>query len=348
MHLVTLISLVAGVIYLLESQVSSKHAVTVVRGVDVKPFLWDTSPEISNQCVLVKKDFVRGEVDLRVIIITLNRPQALQRLLRSLDMAVYDGENVIIEVWIDRDRQSGNFSRETLDVAKSFTFTKALCEIRVHPKHVGIKGQWLTTWRSYDFSREILVILEDDLTVSKHFYKWLKLVHQKYGQRSDVSGFTLQGNSVRHSDGKCCLNVKSTQKVFLYSTIGTSGFSPNNKNWMMFKTWLGNLRKRQEDVPLVPNHVSSFWYQIIGMKDSMWEIEYLYYTWKHKEFTIYPNFEGHRGFVFNWEEDGLHYLSSTKTARDENNSLVLDWNLKYSDLPDNPVIVLNNGSVSVG
>ncbi|KAL4237218.1 hypothetical protein ACF0H5_001936 [Mactra antiquata] len=345
--LIILVSLVTVVIYLPEAQIFSKHAVTVIRGVEVKPFLRDVSPGILNHCVLVEKDYIRGKVNLRVIIITFNRPQALKRLLRSLDWAVYNGENVIVEVWIDRDKESGNFSKETLDVARSFTFTNALCEIRIHPKHVGIKGQWLTTWRAYDFLREILVILEDDLTVSKYFYKWLKLVHQKYGQWSNVSGFTLQGNSVRHSDGECCLNVKSTKKVFLYSTIGTSGFSPNNKNWKMFKTWLANLKKRQEGVPLVPNHVSSWWYQT-GRNDSMWEMEYLYYTWKHKEFTIYPNFEGHRGLVFNWQEDGLHYQNSIKTERDENNSLVLDWNLTFNDLPDNPAIVLNNGSMSFG
>lgn len=144
-------------------------------------------------------------------------------------------------------------------------------------------------------SHEIAVILEDDLTVSPYFYTYLKLVHNKYGAREDVAGFSLQGKSVRHTDGVCCLNIPNNHLVFLYPTIGTSGFSPNPRQWVQFHKWLhynliGNLK-----VPLIKDHISTTWYTELskgGQEDSMWEMEYLFYTHDRKEHILYPNFPG--------------------------------------------------------
>ena len=44
--------------------------------------------------------------------------------------------------------------------------------------------------------KEIALILEDDMTVSPHAYRWLKAVHGKYGRRKDFGGVTLYSNSV--------------------------------------------------------------------------------------------------------------------------------------------------------
>lgn len=138
-----LVILTVGVIYLLEDNIIGFQQERNFGPVKVKQFVSDLSDGNSNQCTLVEEDFIRGDVDLRVIVITFDRPKSLLRLLNSLANAHYGSENILIEVWIDRDKDSGTFSMNTFDVVKRFEFTNALCEIRVHPKHVGIKGQWL-------------------------------------------------------------------------------------------------------------------------------------------------------------------------------------------------------------
>jgi len=94
----------------------------------------------------------------------------------------------------------------------------------------------LQTWDPHGKDGEIVLFLEDDLTVSKHFYRYLKLVHSKYGNTSEISGFTLQGSTVLHDTSvNGILDVDIKHKVFLYPTLGTSGFSPVNRHWELFQ-----------------------------------------------------------------------------------------------------------------
>ncbi|XP_045202920.2 uncharacterized protein LOC123556349 isoform X2 [Mercenaria mercenaria] len=288
-------------------------------------------------------------MDFRVIVITYDRPYPLLRLLESLDRADYGGDRVVIDIWLDRSKLQ-LVHNETLQSALDFKFSKGRCNVYVHPVHVGITGQWLSTWSPASKSSEIAVILEDDLTVSPHFYSYLKLVHQKYGNRRDIYGFSLQGSSMKHSDGKCCLKVPLEHKVFLYPTLGTSGFSPKSRNWLQFLAWFKEVTRQNIDViPFIENHIAVKWYKELerkGKADSMWEMEYLYYTQSNKEFTLYPNFPDQRGFTFNWFEDGLHSTGeSIKDKKMEYNSLVMEWTLNYDQLPDNPIYLDNDGIV---
>lgn len=141
------------------------------------------------------------------------------------------------------------------------------------------------------------VILEDDLTVSPYFYKYLKLVHKLYGNHQDVAGYALQGKSIKHTveDPDCCIEVDTKHRVFLYPTLGTSGFAPNRLQWIRFKEWLTLVTESKISVPLVPGHIFSTWYTSFnetGKLDSLWEKEYLFYTWDTEEYVLYPNNKG--------------------------------------------------------
>lgn len=85
---------------------------------------------------------------------------------------------------------------------------------------MGIYGQWIGTWNPAPESSEIAVILEDDLTVSKHFYRWLKNVHRKYDGWSNVAGYALQGRSIKHGGAAGNLRGPDNDVCFLYPILG--------------------------------------------------------------------------------------------------------------------------------
>lgn len=89
-----------------------------------------------------------------------------------------------------------------------------------HTKHVGIYGQWIDTWNPAPDSKEIAVILEDDLTVSKHFYLWLINVHRKYDDRTDLAGYALQGRSMKHGGAAGNLRGPDKDVCFMYPILG--------------------------------------------------------------------------------------------------------------------------------
>lgn len=233
--------------------------------------------------------------DLRIIVIVYDRAHSMLRLLNSLNKAQYGNDSVKLEVWIDRS-VNGTVDQLTLKGAENFKFYHGEYEIKTHPKHVGIIGQWLSTWRVWRNSTEIAVVLEDDLTVSPFFYKYLKIVHAKYDQNPIINGYALQGLSIKHNTGSPdWLEGPKDDIVFAYPVLGTWGFSPSTRNWADFIDWFNEVYKDKDFEPYVPGNVVTLWYKDFkrqGKAGGVWSIWHIYYAWKKEEYTIYPNFEG--------------------------------------------------------
>ena len=140
-----------------------------------------------------------------------------------------------------------------------------LCgEARVHirTENAGLREQWLHTWRDSlagdgqhrlaagaigsDGVPEHALILEDDLSVSPHFWRWLRWCHAAYGngQRADFAGCTLQRASL--CAAMRCPNLNGgppppATPNFMYPLVGSWGFSPDARHWAAFTRWADNL-----------------------------------------------------------------------------------------------------------
>ncbi|KAK3598028.1 hypothetical protein CHS0354_042395 [Potamilus streckersoni] len=279
--------------------------------------------------------------DLRIIVMVYNRADSLSRLIKSLNEALYFGERVVLDIWIDRSKD-GQIDENTYRIASEFQFKHGVKIVHNHTFHVGIYGQWLNTWTPKSNSSEIAVILEDDLTVSPYFYRWLKIVHKKYDKLVEVNGYSLQGISIKHGIGsEGLLEAPFEDVVFLYPVIGTWGFSPNRRNWVKFRDWLEVILHDDKFQPLVPNILPTSWYQAFiqtGKTEGMWSMWHIYHAWKTREFTLYPNFAGHLGLTVNWKESGLHYGPGlSQESKNPSNNLVTTWRAGYENLPENPI-----------
>ncbi|KAK3599744.1 hypothetical protein CHS0354_037221 [Potamilus streckersoni] len=281
---------------------------------------------------------------IRIIVIVYNRATSLRRLLDSLNKAHYFGDTIALHVWIDRSK-NGTIDSTTYGVASDFTFRHGQYYVHNQTCHAGIYGQWMGTWYPKSNSSEFAVILEDDLTVSPYFYKWLKLVHMKYDNYSNVNGYSLQGISIKHGATQSgYLEVNETHTIFLYPVLGTWGFSPNNRNWRAFSDWYQEVRRDPKFRPLVPGIHPSVWYKeqlAKGHQDRMWSMWFIYYAWMNRELTVYSNFKGHKGLAINWKEHGLHY--SEKDSKRNPDPLLVEWKQEYEDFPEQPVIIDVNG-----
>ncbi len=67
------------------------------------------------------------------------------------------------------------------------------------------------------------------MTVSVHFYRWLMAAHKFYGQRANVSGFTLMRASLQ-AQGGGRISVSDEHCVFLYQLVGAWGFGTTHLN----------------------------------------------------------------------------------------------------------------------
>lgn len=280
--------------------------------------------------------------DLRIIVLTLNRPKSLLRLLRSLNSANYFNDTVVLEIWIDRSL-SGNIHNDTLSTASEFEFTKGKKYIYKHTKNVGLYGQWMGTWQPTESTKEITIIFEDDVSVSTYFYQYLKNVHKKYNHRLDINGFSLQIN-IKHGKQDGFLNVSYDNIVFLYPVLGTSGFSPKKENWIKFVDWYK--KENKYTLPLVPKVFKpTQWYtNFIHEKKThtMWTIWHIHFANLHGEWTLYPNLRFKRAFSVNWMEKGLHLEQTIQ--RTDNIQLQNHWDMRLDDLPDDPILIDTDGN----
>ena len=285
---------------------------------------------------------------LKVIILTYNRADALKTCLKSLDEADYDEDRVDVEVWIDRSKENV-IDNKTYHVASDFRWRHGTFTVHAHAVHVGIFGQWLSTW--YPSNRpgveENVVYIEDDIVVSQAFYKWLKTMHSLYSSRDDVSGFALQGKIYVMSGSKAQtpLSVPKAHPVFMYRVFGRWGFSPTRRVWKDFLDWYDHAKKNNTFQPYVPNIRPTSWFQNLqrqGRGDSMWSIWFLYYTYIKQMYCIFPNIKD-GVLVVNKELPGLHYSANVKIPT---YGLLRTSQLNRSyTYPDEPIKIHYDGSV---
>src|SRR6218665_2845860 len=178
------------------------------------------------------------EVDFRLIVITFKRPNSLLKLLESINEVELDGDTGALEIWIDRDKR-GRADNRTIEIATSFHWEKGPTRVHVHRTHVGIYGQWINTWRPKSISsKEIVLFLEDDMSVSKYCYRWLKKVHRFFDTSAVFAGATLQSDNM-NSQARPLKQLKAPKNhtVFMYKCLVTWGFSPNPAVWTRFQNW---------------------------------------------------------------------------------------------------------------
>jgi hypothetical protein len=194
------------------------------------------NPYLSGSVGQLWSEIYPDEVDLRIIVLTYNRSTSLLKLLGSLDELELDGDTAVIEIWIDVNKND-QVSQETVDAARSFKWTKGPSRVHIQPKHAGIYGQWIDTWRPNPGSRELCLFLEDDLSVSPMAYRFIKAVHRAMANVSDYAGVTLQSDllKVLSQTPRGKLAASKDHTIFMYKGFGTWGFSPNPEHWRRFR-----------------------------------------------------------------------------------------------------------------
>ena len=70
-------------------------------------------------------------VDIRVIVIAFNRAVSLSKLLLTVQAMEVDGDRAALEIWIDRDRRSGNVDQQTLEEASVFNWKRGPTRVHV-------------------------------------------------------------------------------------------------------------------------------------------------------------------------------------------------------------------------
>ncbi|MBI3176825.1 MAG: hypothetical protein HYZ35_02430, partial [Chloroflexi bacterium] len=105
-----------------------------------------------------------------IVLSAYNRPQALERLLASLQKAAYPAEGGIPLV-ISIDGGKNGIHPEVRNVAEQFVWPFGPKEVLCHERHLGLVGHVLFCGGLTGTYGDV-IFLEDDLLVSPVFYAY--------------------------------------------------------------------------------------------------------------------------------------------------------------------------------
>jgi hypothetical protein len=121
--------------------------------------------------------------DLKLVVVTMDRPKSLERLLNSAVSASYP-DNARIDVRVSVDRRAGqDHNAETMKYLSSFQWTRGLFEVIAWKEPNGTFGEWVDSWPCEMFMPDLdkaVVFLEDDLELSPAYFEWFSNANRVY------------------------------------------------------------------------------------------------------------------------------------------------------------------------
>lgn len=123
----------------------------------------------------------------KIRILTFDRPRSLARLLDSLTSIEFAPEDrITLEISVDypsdmTDEESVHNWRLTHTICDAFTWRHGTYSVIHQQQNIGLTGQWTWGWNAPDFAHnEIVLFMEDDMTLVPSSWTWMKQVVGKY------------------------------------------------------------------------------------------------------------------------------------------------------------------------
>lgn len=189
-----------------------------------------------------------------IVAVGYNRPDGMKRLLDSIGRAIYKVDNIPLIISIDES----NRSDEVEIVAETFKWEHGTKEIRRFPERQGLRKH-IIHCGDYSEKYGAVIILEDDLIVSKDFYSYVCAAHNKYGEESQVCGVALYSFGCNQFTRYAFHPLPSLNDVFLGGMVVTWGQSWTARQWKYFKHWYLEHENRLPKLnPYIPQDISSW------------------------------------------------------------------------------------------
>ncbi|GLH74830.1 hypothetical protein GETHLI_33320 [Geothrix limicola] len=227
--------------------------------------------------------------NLAIVVIGYNRPHALLRLLNSLDCVAFDGHQVPLIISLDR---SGN--EEVQRVAEAFTWRHGAKTVRTFPQRQGLKQHVLACG---DLTRdhEHLIVLEDDLYVSRNLYRFAVQAIDFYKDDDRIAGISLYTHLWNVACDRPFLPLDDASDVYFMQYACSWGQIWSRDKWNRFVEWFRQHEGDFQAGPAIPFNVAEW-------SEHSWLKHHIRYCIETDRFFVYPR----AGLSTNFSDKGQH------------------------------------------
>ncbi len=164
-----------------------------------------------------------------IVVVGYDRPHSLERLLRSLASAVYPPGPVPLVISIDGAHPG------SLEVAHGFTFPHGPKAVLARER-LGLVDHVLACGDLVE-EHGRLVMLEDDLVASPHFFRWATAALDFYADDDRVGGISLYRYAVTESCPAPFEPLDDGSDVHFVQIAASWGQAWTREQWRRFRTW---------------------------------------------------------------------------------------------------------------
>ncbi|MGK0391012.1 MAG: hypothetical protein ACI94Y_003773 [Maribacter sp.] len=250
-----------------------------------------------------------------IIIIAYNRTSSLQRLLEMVFDAVYYTE---VDLVISIDKSD---NEEIIPLASAFDWQYGKKRIITHQKNMGLKKHVLSCG---DLTEKYgaVIILEDDLLVSKDFYQYAQKAISYYQAESKVAGISLYSPRITESSLSPFDALNNGMDTYFMSLPASWGQAWTAGQWMEFKRWLENWDNEFKHIPTYIRYWSAH----------SWKKIFVEYLLEKNKYFVYPR----DSYTTNPGEIGTNYSSKVEFFKTPL-SLMKD-NISFADVENKAMI----------
>ena len=170
---------------------------------------------------------------IAIVSVGYNRLKSQVRQLSALARADYSGyDNVPLVISIDCSGDT-----ELYDYVRNYEWPHGDKYVIIREKRMGLKEHILACGDLTQYFKGI-ILLEDDIYVSKDFYNYTNQMEKAYGDDDNICSIALYSNEM---NGYCWLplvRLRNESDVFADQAVSTWGEYWNERMWKGFREWL--------------------------------------------------------------------------------------------------------------
>lgn len=206
--------------------------------------------------------------------ITYNRKNSLERLLKSLDTAIYD-EEVTLIISIDKSN-----SDEAEKYSEAYKWTHGKKIVIKHEKNLGLRKHILSCGELLK-EYEAMIVFEDDITVAKSFYLYAKQCVEKFSKDKQCAGISLYSFQRNYQNRLPFIPLKTDSDVYKMTCAQSWGQVWMREQWFEFMKWYKNNCEEFDENPHLPRAICKW-------PKSSWLKYHTRYCIEKNKYFVYP------------------------------------------------------------
>lgn len=230
-------------------------------------------------------------MNIPIVVVAYNREKSLERLLNALANANYANYKVDLIISIDKSHNS-----KVTNLADSFEWIYGEKKIIKHNENLGLRKHILSCGdlvKDYD----AIIMLEDDLLVSKSFYLFSQQSVAFYAHDDNIGGISLYNYPVSEfANFRKFTPMLDDSDIFFMNVPSSWGQIWTKKQWESFRLWYEKEEYKNFDYTDIVPMVTLSW------SEKSWKKYFHMYTAQHNKQVVYPRF----GYSTNMGDMGTH------------------------------------------